>query len=237
MVALIVAVHQPQFLPWLGYFHKMMLADVFCYLDNVQFKKNEWQNRNRIKTACGWQWLTVPVRHRHRQKIREVQINDRVDWSRKHLRAFETNYARAPWYDVYMPMLAAVYERNWHELAPLNLYLIGRLREALQLDRKPCFSASSLQLGEDPTGRLIEICQQLGADTYLAGAHGAGYMDLTRFEQNNIRVVFQKFVHPEYPQLFGAFQSHLSILDLLFNCGPASADIIQGAGPGRTLQP
>ena len=90
---MIVTIHQPQFMPWIGYFDKMEQADVFVYLDNAQFKKNEWQNRNRLKTAQGWQWLTVPVLHRFPQSIREVGINDEVDWKSKHLNALTTNYS------------------------------------------------------------------------------------------------------------------------------------------------
>jgi hypothetical protein len=99
---LIVAVHQPQYLPWLGYFDKMRRADVFCYLNDVQYKKNEWQNRNRIKTAQNWQWLTVPVRYHFPEKINEVHINNGVDWTRKHLQALITNYRRAPYYKAYI---------------------------------------------------------------------------------------------------------------------------------------
>jgi hypothetical protein len=93
---LIVAVHQPQYLPWLGYFDKIRRADIFSYLDCVQYKKNDWQNRNRIKTSQGWQWLTVPVRFQFPEKICEVKINQTVKWHKKHLQALVTNYRRAP---------------------------------------------------------------------------------------------------------------------------------------------
>ena len=105
---MIVAVHQPQYLPWLGYFDKMAKADIFCYLDNVQYKKNEWQNRNRIKTAQGWQWLTVPVSYRFPQKINQVGINRTTAWGKKHLQAFDTNYGRAPFYSRYKEMVRSI---------------------------------------------------------------------------------------------------------------------------------
>ncbi len=227
---MILAVHQPQYLPWLGYFDKMLKADVFCYLDNVQYKKNEWQNRNRIKTAAGRQWLTVPVTYRFPQKIGEVGIDHTSDWARRHLQALCTNYRRAPYFERTVPLFEQAFARRWEGIAELNLYLIERLREGLGIAHKPAVRASTLELTEDPTGRLIDICRALGADTYLAGAGAAGYMDMGRFEQCGVRVIHQDFKHPVYPQLFDGFQSHLSIVDLIFNCGPESAGIIEQAG-------
>jgi len=114
---LIVAIHQPQYLPWLGYFHKLITADAFCFLDNVQYKKNEWQNRNRIKTAAGWQWLTVPVGYRFGQAVSEVTINNTVDWQKKHLHALQTNFSRAPFYEEVIAVLSDGFARKWDLLA------------------------------------------------------------------------------------------------------------------------
>jgi hypothetical protein len=229
---LIVAVHQPQYLPWLGYFDKMRRADVFCYLNDVQYKKNEWQNRNRIKTAQNLQWITVPVRYHFPEKILEVHINNGVDWARKHLQALITNYSRAPYYSEYMPIFEEVYSGEWEFISELNVHLIERLKSVLDLDEKSTVLSSDLELREEPTDRLIDICKALGADTYLAGQGGADYMDLTRFEKNGLKLIVQEFQHPVYPQLFGGFHSHLSIVDLLFNCGPESMNIIREANGG-----
>ena len=185
---MLVAIHQPQYLPWLGYFDKMLKADVFCYLDSVQYKKNEWQNRNRIKTAAGWQWLTVPVTYRYPQRIGEVGIDNRSDWARKHLQALSTNYRRAPFFEKYFPAIEAVLSRRWESIAALNLSLIECLREILGIADKPAVQASRIKASDDPTDRLIDICQSLGADSYLAGAGAAGYMDLEKFRQRGIRV-------------------------------------------------
>jgi hypothetical protein len=224
---LVVAVHQPQYLPWLGYFAKMSAADIFCYLDNVQYKKNEWQNRNRIKTAQSWQWITVPVCYRFPQKINEVEINNRVNWKKKHLQALITNYRRSPFFRDYICVFEGIYSKSWGLLSELNILLIERLRELLNLQHKPVLRASRLKLREEPTDRLIDICKTAGADTYLSGPDGVKYMDVKRFEAHGIKVSIQKFEHPVYPQLFKAFQSHLSVVDLLFNCGPASKEIIE----------
>lgn len=226
---MIVAVHQPQYLPWIGYFDKMRRADVFCYLNDVQYKKNEWQNRNRIKTAQDWQWLTVPVQYRFPEKINEVRINNTTQWSKKHLQALKTNYSRAPYFKAYISIFEDTFSRDWELISELNIHLIERLKDALQMQEKKTVISSELTLREDPTDRLIDICKVLGADTYLAGQGGADYMDMARFEKNGLKLILQEFAHPVYSQLFGDFQSHLSIVDLLFNCGPESMDMIRSA--------
>jgi hypothetical protein len=221
---MLVAIHQPQYLPWLGYFDKMLKADVFCYLDSVQYKKNEWQNRNRIKTAAGWQWLTVPVTYRYPQRIGEVGIDNRSDWARKHLQALSTNYRRAPFFEKYFPAIEALLSRRWESIAALNLSLIECLREILGIADKHAVQASRIKASDDPTDRLIDICQSLGADSY---------MDLEKFRQRGIRVLTQDFQHPVYPQLYNGFQEQLSIVDLIFNCGPESGEVIRrGKGEG-----
>ena len=226
---MIVAVHQPQYLPWIGYFDKMRRADVFCYLNDVQYKKNEWQNRNRIKTAQDWQWLTVPVRYHFPEKISEVRINNTTQWSKKHLQALKTNYSRAPYFKEYIPIFEDTFSRDWELISELNIHLIELLKDALQMQEKKTIISSELTLREEPTDRLIDICKALGADTYLAGQGGADYMDVARFEKNGLKVIMQEFKHPVYSQLFGDFQSHLSIVDLLFNSGTESLEIISEA--------
>jgi hypothetical protein len=228
---LIVAIHQPQYLPWLGYFDKMRRADMFCFLDNVQYKKNDWQNRNRLKTDQGWQWLTVPVCYRFPQKINEVKINHGVDWKRKHLQALITNYNRAPYFREYVVIFEQIFSKDWDSLTELNVYLIECLKELLGLQHKPTFLASSFKLRDHPTDRLIDICKELGADTYLSGQDGVNYMDLDRFQKYDLNMIIQDFKHPVYPQLYTDFQSHLSVVDLLFNCGPASMEIVREANP------
>ena len=229
---MIVAVHQPQYLPWLGYFDKIRRADVFCYLNDVQYKKNEWQNRNRIKTAQGWQWMTVPVRYRFPQKINEVYINNAVEWKKKHLQAMLTNYNRAPYFKQVVVILEDAFSKEWEFISELNVHLIESFKKLLNLEAKKSVCSSGLKLREEPTDRLIDICRALGADTYLAGQGGMEYIDLERFEKNGLKVIVQEFKHPVYPQMFEEFQSHLSIVDLLCNCGPESMNIICEANAG-----
>lgn len=229
---MIVAIHQPQYLPWLGYLHKIITADTFCFLDNVQYKKNEWQNRNRIKTATGWQWLTVPVGYRFGQAVKEVAINNNANWQKKHLQALRTNYSRAPFFEEVLDVFSDGFSRQWSRLVDLNIYFIGKICEYLALQEKHFVRASELSLREDPTDRLVDICRRFDANIYLSGPDGASYMDLSRFEEAGIQVVFQKFTSPVYPQQFNGFEPQLSIVDMLFNCGPKTLEIIQSANPG-----
>jgi hypothetical protein len=225
----VVAIHQPQYLPWLGYFDKLERCNVFCLLDTVQYKKNEFQNRNRIKTADGWQWLTVPVTYRFPQRIEEVGVNQTVDWQRKHLQALKTNYSKAPFFDSYYPSFEDFYQESYEKIVDVNVACIELLMELLGLERKLVL-ASSLQVNtEDPTLRLVEICQALGGAAYLSGKDGAKYMDTDMFASHQIDILFQDFKHPQYPQCFGTFEPNMSVVDLLFNCGPESLATIREA--------
>ncbi len=225
---MIVAVHQPQFLPWLGYFDKIDRADVFVLLDTVQFKKNEWQNRNKIKTAQGWQWLTVPVMYKYPQLINEVTINNRVSWQHKHRQALLSNYRKAPCYDDIEEKLRHIFSSSWEYISQLNIEVVRRLVAILGIDT-PIYVASELGVfPQDPDERLIAITKHFGAGTYLAGIGGRGYMSLDTYKRSGIEVIFQDFKHPFYEQLFGDFEPYMSIIDLLFNHGDKSLTILRG---------
>jgi hypothetical protein len=232
-----VAAHQPQYLPWLGYFDKMAQVDCFVVLDNVQFKKNEWQNRNRIKAASGWQWLTVPVLHRFPQRICEVRVDERAPWRKKHLQALRSSYSGTPFFEVHRPFFEEIYARDWALLADLNMAALRYLAEALGI-RPKLLLASSLPARDGRTERLVDICRALGADTYVSGVGARAYLDVGCFEAAGIAVAFQTFQCPSYPQRFGPFAPDLSVVDLLFNCGEASLDVMRsgrmiGEDPGH----
>lgn len=222
-----VAIHQPQYLPWLGYFEKMDHADLFVFLDNVQFKKNEWQNRNRIRTPEGWQWITVPVLHRFGQRIDEVRINNTVDWRRKHSQALCLNYGRAPFFSRYWGGFDELLQKPWEGLAELNISVSMFLAESMGI-RRPVFRASTLEAPEGSTERLVRICQILGASTYLSGRDGAKYLDLDRFREAGVGVEFQDYQHPAYQQCYNPFYPFLSVFDLLVNQGERSLSILRG---------
>ncbi len=225
---MIISIHQPQYLPWLGYFEKIDRSDTFVFLDNVQFKKNEWQNRNKIKTAEGWQWLTVPVLHNFGQRIHEVKINNTVQWKRKHLSALLTNYSKAPFFSDYFEFFKSIFAAEWEFLTDFNIHVTRYLTEVLGLSGKQFVKASEFELRKGNTNRLIDICKKMGGDVYLSGKDGAKYLDLSKFEEEKIDVIFQEYKHPMYSQLYGEFEPFLSVLDLLFNCGPDSLLILRG---------
>ncbi|MFQ5901259.1 MAG: WbqC family protein [Thermodesulfobacteriota bacterium] len=224
---MIIAIHQPQFMPWLGYFDKIDLADAFVYLDNVQFKKNEYQNRNRIKTSQGWQWLTVPVTYRYPEKICEVKIDNKANWKKKHLMSIKTNYKKTPYFDLYFQEIVGLYSKNYEYLSDFNIASVEMISRLLGLDKKTHKASGIKGLREEPTLRLVDICKSLCGDTYLSGRDGKEYMDISAFTREGIEVVFQEFNHPIYPQLYGDFNPFMSSIDMLFNCGKESLKVLR----------
>jgi len=222
-----VAIHQPQYLPWLGHFAKLAAADCWIFLDTVQYEKNGWQNRNRIKTPRGAQWLTVPVQARLGTLIREVVIDPVQPWGRKHAEALRANYARAPYFARYFPELERLLARPWRLLADLNVEATRFLSEALGLSRRMVRASDLAAAPADPTARLLELCRAVGGDTYLAGQDGARYMALDQFRASGVAVWAQEYEHPTYAQLHGDFLPFLSVVDLLLNHGEASLPILR----------
>ncbi len=223
-----VTIHQPQFMPWLGYLDKIDQSDLFLLLDTVQFKKHEWQNRNRIRTSHGWQWLTVPVLHQFGQRIDEVRINPTTAWKAQHLRALEVHYARAPYRDLYLPQLHQLYSTSWVKLCDLNKATVQWLLMAYGINT-PVRCASEYLAREEPTDRLIDLCRAVGATQYLAGPGAEHYMDRRRFEAAEIRLEVQAFHHPIYRQIYEPFEPNLSALDLLLMQGPEALTTLRHA--------
>lgn len=214
-----IAIHQPQFMPWLGYFDKLDKADVFVLLDNVQFKKNEYQNRNRIKTHDQWIWLSVPVSFNFGDLVSGVRINNQQDWRRKHLQTLLTYYGKAPFYRDHLPAFAELYADTGDSLADLNMATIELIRKIFAIDTKIVRASDIPGLSEEPTARLLDICRHFKADTYLAGAGGKGYMECEKFKDAGLKLLFQNFVHPEYTQINGPFVPYMSAIDYIFNTG------------------
>jgi hypothetical protein len=231
-----IAVCQPTYLPWLGYFDLIDQVDAFVLLDTVQFEKQSWQQRNRIKTPTGLQWLTVPVMFRGRlgQQILEVEIRD-PDFVRKHLRAVELNYRRAPFFETYFPELSQILQSCSSStfLVDLNIRIIRWLNSILGI-RIQVLRSSQLNEKGRRSQLLVNICRALSADSYLSPLGSSTYLldDLSLFSHADIKVAFQHYEHPQYRQLFPPFVSHASVLDLTFNEGPAALEIIR-CGRGR----
>jgi hypothetical protein len=222
-----IAIHQPHYLPWLGYLAKWAAADLFVFLDTVQYEKNGWQNRNRVKTPAGPRWLTVPVRASLGTPISEVEIDVDQPWARRHLRTIEASYARAPHFARFAGALREFYARPWGRLAPLATASARWLAEAVGIST-PCCAASSLGVtAADATGRLVALCRAVGATVYLSGPDGVRYLDLGRFAEAGIAVRVQRYDHPVYVQAHGDFVPYLSALDLLLMHGNEALDILR----------
>jgi len=227
-----VAIFQPGYLPWLGFFDQMNAVDAFILLDDVQYSKNSWRNRNRVLGKEGVAWLTVPILSsgKSRQRIDEVLIDSRASWRRKHWGTLEQFYAKAPHFDRYRDELRSLYEQPWERLCDLDRGLIEWICEKLGLARPLHWSSSLGVTDQDPNMRLVRICQRVGADGLYEGQSGSGYLDQGLLRDHGIAVEFQEYDHPIYPQIRGRseFVSYLSIVDLLFNCGPDSLDVLTG---------
>jgi len=222
---MILAAHQPQFMPWLGYLHKMARCDVFVLLDDVQFKKNEFQNRNKIWSAEGGRWLTVPVLHKFPQDIREVRVNNEPNWRDKERKTLAQTYSRAAHFKDSWGPWDKMYSMGWDSLLDINLYTIEELRRAFGV-RTPMKLSSGLGAEGRATERLVNICRKEGADAYLSGAGGRDYLETGLFEKAGIRLFFQEFKHPVYPQFGGEFVPHLSALDAVFHLGPKAPELL-----------
>jgi hypothetical protein len=213
-----VAVLQPGYLPWLGFFDQLRRADIFVYYDDVQYDKHGWRNRNRIKTRQGPAWLTVPVRHGGFPRILDVEIDARTPWARKHVLTVRQAYARAPHLPRYLPALEALLSQRWVRLVDLDIACVDLLASWLGV-RARIERSSALRIGGTRSERLVNICRHFGATRYLSGDAAQSYLETGLFERHGIAVEWQRYAHPTYPQLHGDFVSHLSALDLILNCG------------------
>jgi len=226
-----IAIAQPTYLPWLGYFDLLDQVDKFVLLDSVQFEKQSWQQRNRIKTPTGLQWLTVPVVFRGKlgQRIGDVEIREPEFW-RDHLRAIELNYRRAPFFNRYFAGLSELIRSLSAQLslAQLTTGLLGWLTAAVGV-RTPMLRSSDLTVEGKRTALLAEICVSMGAQDYVSPLGSADYLlrELSLLAGRGIEVTFQNYEHPVYKQLFPPFQPYASVLDLIFNEGDRSLEIIR----------
>lgn len=231
------SIHQPQYAPWLGYFFKILHSDVFVLFDTVQYPRGKhFGNRNQVKTAQGAHWLTVPILRRSELlPFRDIPIDTAQPWADKHWRTIELAYARAPYFKTYAPALAALYlERTWTHLTDLDLAVIEFAWDALQLPTR-LVRASALDIpraGMDTAEYIFQILRVVGADEYISG-QGAGsrrYIDANAFARAQVQLWYYDFAAPRYAQLWGEFAADLSVLDVLFNCGPDARALLEQGG-------
>lgn len=225
---MILTAHQPVYLPWLGLFNKMVRADYFCYFDNVQYQPKDFNNRNKIKTKDGSMWLTVPVLRKGylNHSYKDIEISNEMPWQRKHWNSIKFNYQKAPFFDKYSDDLKRFYEMDWKYLTDLNFEMLLFFKEKLGITSE-VVKMSDYNFRGKKSGLVLDMCRQLDAGVYIFGGEGKNYADVKSFTDMGVMPVFQEYKHPIYPQLHGEFISHLSIIDLLFNCGEQSLDIIK----------
>jgi hypothetical protein len=219
----------------LGYFEQMAAVDLFVLLDDVQYTQRDWRNRNRIKTAAGSIWLTVPVQHQARAAlIKDILIDYQRDWPRKHLRSIELGYSRCRYLQPLFSELQEVLQHRHTHLVELDCELIRLLCRYLAIDTPIAYASEAGWVdtadGTDrrlsKNDRLIGICRHFGITMLYEGARGAGFIDTAYFRRHGIEVVFQDYRHPTYRQAFGEFISHQSAIDLIMNTGPEAAAIL-----------
>lgn len=234
-----VGILQPTYLPWLGYFEQMAYADEFVFLDDVQYTKNDWRNRNRVKTATGPVWLTVPVRRAPLSSaLNAIEINYRADWRRKHLQTIRQNYQACEFFEPLFSQIDEVLHRSHRLLVELDCDLTHLLCRHLDIHTNTSFSSAvpgaraSGEAGsklQRRNRRILEICKFHGAEHFYEGASGASFLDVEQFAGERIEVTFQDYQHPVYSQRFGEFESHQSAIDLIMNTGPEAPEILRSS--------
>ncbi len=220
---------QPSYIPWCGYFHIIQKSHVFVFLDNVQYTKRDWRNRNRIKTASGSQWLTVQVgRVPLSTLINQVELDPSSGWAEKHWNRIETCYGEAPFFEQYAPPLKAIYESSWTSLSDLDIELTIKLCELLKIHDVEFHRASDLDIVGTKTDRFLQMCDRLGATRYLSGPAAKSYIQPSDFERAGLELEWMVYDYSEYEQLYPPFDPQVSVIDLLFMKGSEAGPWIWG---------
>lgn len=215
---MIITIHQPDFMPWLGFFDRWEKSDLYIILDNVQYIKRGWHNRDKIKTPHGVKWLTVPVKTkgRYHQLIKDVELDNESNWQRKHLAAILEANGQAPNCDAIYPELERIYYAGQQKLIDLNIEFLQLFARLLKIQTPTAF-ASDIAAEGSKTERLVNLVLACKGTAYLTGEGSRGYLEEDLFRQHGIKVQWQGFEHPCYPQLHGEFEPGLSALDFLMN--------------------
>ena len=230
-----VGIIQPNFIPWRGYFDFIRSVDLFILLDDVQYTKNGWRARNKIKTPSGSQWLTVPVRNRGlAMRLDEALIDNTHDWRRKHAGSWQANYADAPWYGDLCELLKAMNESRHATLLTLNRRLIEVLCEYLGITT-PIVLASEFKIANTRTEKVVDLLRAVEGTHYLSGPSADEYLDRQLFIDKGITLEYKSYDYPSYPQLWGPFDGAVTVLDVVANCGPSARDFLRSRTPDRVV--
>lgn len=223
-----IAIIQSNYLPWKGYFDIINDVDVFVFLEDVQYTKPDWRNRNQIKTAGGIKWISVPVIGGTNQLIFEAKIDYSQDWREKHKRTIHHSYASSAYYNSYKDDLLALYDKKYETISELNISAVQKISELLGIDTQ-FMNSNDLNCSGTKDDKLIEICNKIGADYYLSGPAAKDYIVDEKFKSAGVQLEYKDYSgYPEYNQSWGEFNHYVSIIDLIFNCGENAAYYIWG---------
>ena len=229
-----VAINQSNYIPWKGYFDLIHDADLFLFYDDVQYTKNDWRNRNQVKTRTGRQWLTIPTGTDLNRRICDVSI-DTSSWQRKHWQTLTQLYGKAQFFRDYSPFLAEIYiEREWRNLSELNQFLIRRIAHDFLGIRTPMRQAAEFPSAGRSQERVLSLLKAAQADVYVSGPAAKAYVDEERFGDEGVQVIWKDYAgYPEYSQFHPPFHHAVTILDLLFHTGPRAPFYIWGWREGH----
>ncbi len=228
----IVAMHQPNYLPWIGLFSKIKQADCFVIMDTFQYTKDGITHRNKVRTNAGSGYLTIPIAKKFaRAKIKDVELPLDRKWQEIHYQTIYQNYLKTDFFKYHADFFKELYQKNFPFLCQINVNIIRYLLKCFEINVE-VITASDLNLSPDlkHTDMIIAVLKSIGSTTYLSGQSGRVYLEFEKFHQNNINCRFVKFTHPVYKQRYPGFEPNMSAIDLLFNVGPQSSEVIKESG-------
>ena len=221
-----IMIRQPGYMPNIGFFKKIEYSDIFVFLDDTQFSKDSFDNRNKIKTKSTSKWISVPLKRPvFKKKLNQVIISYDTDWIKSHTDLIYQNYKDAPYFSSYWNEIKKILEQKSNLLIDLNLNLISYFLKILQINTTT-IKSSELKITKTKTQRLIDICAQLNASCYISGIGGKNYVDESLFKNSDIKLTYENSIHPNYNQIHGNFMKNMSIIDLIFNEGEKSSEIL-----------
>tara|TARA_Y100001936_G_scaffold34250_1_gene32301 strand:- start:20585 stop:21292 length:708 start_codon:yes stop_codon:yes gene_type:complete len=222
-----IMIRQPGYMPNIGFFKKIEYSDIFVFLDDTQFSKDSFDNRNKIKTKSNSKWISVPLKRPvFKKKLNQVMISYDTDWIKSHTDLIYQNYKDAPYFSSYWNEIKKILEQKSNLLIDLNLNLISYFLKILQINTTT-IKSSELKITKTKTQRLIDICAQLNASCYISGIGGKNYVDESLFKNSDIKLTYENSIHPNYNQIHGNFMKNMSIIDLIFNEGEKSSEILK----------
>ena len=216
---MIISIHQPAYLPWLGYFDKIIKSDIFIILDTVDYQKNSYQNRNKVLSKNGCSWLTIPLIKDNKSKlIKDIKISYKYDWQNKHLKTIKQNYSKADYFQNHINQLSLFYENKWDNFNHYCYEMLQYFCSLLNIKKKIILLSNDANIPGKKSELILNLCKNYNATTYYSGINGKNYLNQTQFDNNNIKIIYQNYKYKKYKQInSNSFISNLSIIDLMMN--------------------